>query len=66
MLLVSSKRVFIEKETAWLLLTMQKCSSAMASLMRYIKSLHRYHSVRHVFVLATFNVNHIKTELSEP
>ena len=45
MLLVSSKRIFIEKEAAWLFVTMKKRSSTVTGLMQYIKFLYRYQSI---------------------
>ena len=43
--LVSSKIVFIEKEAAWLCITMQRHVRTMIGLMWCMKILYRYHSV---------------------
>ena len=45
MLLVLSKHIFIEKEGAWLFVTMKKRSGTMTGLMQYIKFLYRYQGI---------------------
>ena len=50
MLLVLSNYVYIEKEAAWVSVTMQKDSSAMKDLMCYIKCLYRYGSIENKFL----------------